>query len=198
MSLPHALLGLLNYKPATGYDLKAAFESSINLFWNASLSQIYRTLGQMQKDGWLSFIVEHQEGKPSRKIYQLTDKGKVELHKWLTTPPEFPQTKNTLLVKLFFGNQTDKKDMIANLRQWRQHYTEFLEMMEKNICPQATQYADELDSRDDAQFWMLAADYGMRNARMVVEWCDASLSVIEKNTRAKRMKRSRRAIDKES
>lgn len=180
MSLPHALLGLLNYKPATGYDLKAAFENSINLFWNASLPQIYRTLSQMEKDGWLSFTVEHQEGKPSRKIYQLTDKGKKELRNWLTTPPEFTPTKNSLLVKLFFGNQMDKKDLAANLRKWREHYVEFLEMMDKNIRPIAQHYADKIDSKDDMQFWLMAADYGIRNARMVIDWCDSALGFVEK------------------
>lgn len=180
MSLPHALLGLLNYKPATGYDLKAAFENSINLFWNASLPQIYRTLSQMEKDGWLSFTVEHQEGKPSRKIYQLTDKGKKELRNWLTTPPEFTPTKNSLLVKLFFGNQMDKKDLAANIHKWREHYVEFLEMMDKNIRPIAQHYADKLDSKDDMQFWLMTADYGIRNARMVIEWCDSALGFVEK------------------
>ncbi len=195
MSLPHALLGLLSYKPATGYDLKAAFESSINLFWNASLPQIYRTLSQMEKDGWLSFIIKHQEGKPSRKIYQMTDKGKKELQNWLAAPPEVPQAKSSLLVKLFFGNQMNRKDLAANIRKWREHYTEFLKIMDKNILPSAKGFAREVANKDELQFWMMAADYGVRNARMVVDWCDASLAVIEKNTRVKRTKQSRRAID---
>jgi len=186
MSLPHALLGLLNYKPSTGYDLKAAFENSINLFWNASLPQIYRTLSQMQKDGWLSFIIEHQEGKPSRKIYQLTDKGKEEFQNWLAAAPEFPQPKNTLLVKLFFGNQMNKKDLVANIQKWREHHAEFLKTMDKNIMPTAAVYAREVANKDELEFWMMAADYGVRNARMVVEWCDASVAVMEKSISAKR------------
>ena len=188
MSLPHALLGLLNYKPATGYDLKAAFESSINLFWNASLPQIYRTLKQMEKSGWLTFTTEHQAGKPSRKIYQLTEKGKKELLEWLSAPPEFPETKNPMLVKLFFGNQIEKKDLAVNIRKWRERYTNFLDKMDKDIKPVAKYYADKTDSKDDIQFWMLAADYGIRNAKAVIEWCDAALAVIEKSNRVKRTK----------
>jgi DNA-binding PadR family transcriptional regulator len=185
MSLPHALLGLLNYKPATGYALKATFEKSINQFWNASLPQIYRTLSQMGKSGWLTFKTEHQAGKPSRKVYQLTDKGKKELRNWLYEPPEFPQTKNNMLAKLFFGNQMDKKDLAINLRMWREHYAELLQRMEKNIRPIAEQYADKIDSKDDMQFWLLTADYGIRNARMIVEWCDSALSFVEKGKKIK-------------
>jgi DNA-binding PadR family transcriptional regulator len=180
MSLPHALLGLLNYRPATGYDLKATFEKSINLFWNASLPQIYRTLNQMEKKGWLSFKVEHQDGKPSRKIYKLTDLGKKELQKWLSIPPEFPQTKNNLLAKIFFGKRMDKKDLTINLRKWRERYVKLLEQLGTDLETTAGHYAAEGDFRDDMRFWLLTADYGRRHANMVIEWCDSALDIVEK------------------
>ena len=180
MSLPHALLGLLNYRPATGYDLKATFEKSINLFWNASLPQIYRTLNQMEKKGWLSFKVEHQDGKPSRKIYNLTDAGKKELQKWLSTPPEFPQIKNNMLVKIFFGNRMDKKDLAINLRKWRERYITLLEKLGPELKSVAENYATKAESRDDMPYWLLTADYGRRYAKMVIKWCDAALDVVEK------------------
>jgi DNA-binding PadR family transcriptional regulator len=52
VSLSHALLGLINCKPTTGYELKATFNKSIHFFWNATLPQIYLTLNQMKKKGW--------------------------------------------------------------------------------------------------------------------------------------------------
>ena len=180
MSLPHALLGLLNYGPATGYDLKATFEKSINLFWNASLPQIYRTLNQMEKKGWLSFKVEHQDGKPSRKIYTLTDTGQKELQKWLSMPPEFPQIKNNMLAKIFFGNQMDKKDLAVNLRKWRERYVKSLEKLGTELETTAGHYATKGDFRDDMRFWLLTADYGRRHAIMVIEWCDSALDVVER------------------
>jgi DNA-binding PadR family transcriptional regulator len=185
MSLPHALLGLLNYRPATGYDLKATFEKSINLFWNASLPQIYRTLNQMEKKDWLSFKVEHQDGKPSRKIYNLTDAGKKELQKWLSKPPELPEIKNNMLVKIFFGNRMDKKDLTVNLRKWRERYIKLLEKLGPELKSAVDNYATKVDSRDDMPFWILTADYGRRYAKMVIEWCDTALDVVEKGKKIK-------------
>ena len=52
MSLQHILLGLLR-EPASGYDLKAYFDSSVRYFWAAELSQIYPTLQRMEKSGRL-------------------------------------------------------------------------------------------------------------------------------------------------
>jgi hypothetical protein len=57
--------------------------------------------------------------------------------------------------------------------------------MEKNIRPIAEQYADKIDSKDDMQFWLMTADYGIRNARMIVEWCDSALSFVEKGKKIK-------------
>jgi PadR family transcriptional regulator AphA len=41
MSLRHAVLGLLAYEPATGYELAQQFDTSLAYAWHASHSQIY-------------------------------------------------------------------------------------------------------------------------------------------------------------
>ena len=51
MSLKHAILGFLSFKPLSGYDLKKAFDNSVRHFWPANQSQIYRTLSQMTDEG---------------------------------------------------------------------------------------------------------------------------------------------------
>lgn len=119
MSLPHALLGLLNYRPATGYQLKKTFKESVYFFWNATLPQIYRTLNQMEKKGWLTAVIEHQKGKPSRKVYKLTRKGLKEFRRWLEEPVEVPQPKNPLMLKIFFGNQMDRDQLAIHLRKYK-------------------------------------------------------------------------------
>jgi len=40
MSLQHAILGFLNYKSLTGYDLKKIFVAAVRHFWAADQSQI--------------------------------------------------------------------------------------------------------------------------------------------------------------
>ena len=38
MSLKHAILGFLSFAPLTGYDLKKAFDRSVQHFWPANQS----------------------------------------------------------------------------------------------------------------------------------------------------------------
>jgi len=133
MSLPHALLGLLNYQPATGYELKATFERSIHFFWNATLPQIYRTLNDMERTGWVEVTIEHQDGKPSRKIYSVTPAGREELRRWLAEAPELPVTRSPLLVKVFFGNRTEPEILTGHLQDLRESTAALLKRYEEEV-----------------------------------------------------------------
>lgn len=179
MSLQHALLGLLSYKPGTGYELKTAFENSIHFFWNATLPQIYRTLNQMEEWGWLGSKVEHQEGKPSRKIYSLTGAGREELGRWLASPPDTIQLRSPMLLKVFFGNLTDPQNLASHLRQWRESHAAMIDRYEKEIVPVVEHYKNITGAVEDARYWALTLDFGMRQARMVVDWCDAALKALD-------------------
>lgn len=180
MSLPHALLGLLNYKPATGYDLKTAFKQSIHFFWDAALPHIYRTLKQMEGQGWITAEIEHQEGKPSRKVYQVTEDGRQELSRWLAEPLDQPEPRLPLLVKVFFGNQMEPEQFREHLKQWRSFHQDRLEKMEAEVPPVIEKYALGSGGRREAYYWGLTFDFGRRHAQMVMEWCDQALKDLEK------------------
>ena len=47
--LKHGILGLLNYGDKTGYEIMTVFRDSLNHFWTAQTSQIYRELQTMEK-----------------------------------------------------------------------------------------------------------------------------------------------------
>ncbi len=179
MSLPHALLGLLNYRPATGYELKATFTNSIHFFWDATLPQIYRTLKQMEGSGWLNVEVEHQDGRPSRKVYHVTDAGRKELRRWLNEPFEMPEPRNAVLIKVFFGNLMDPAQFAAHLEELHKHHANLLERYEKEIIPVIERYAEATGAYQDARYWNLTLDFGRRHAQMILDWCKAVLSSLD-------------------
>jgi PadR family transcriptional regulator AphA len=73
MSLEHAILGFLNYGPSSGYDLKKVFDVSVQHFWPADQSQIYRTLSRLEDEGWAEMELVEQEDRPDRKVYHITE-----------------------------------------------------------------------------------------------------------------------------
>lgn len=180
MSLPHALLGLINYHAATGYGLKQAFDNSIHFFWNATLPQIYRTLNDMESKGWLAATFEHKEGKPSRKIYRVTPAGVEELKRWLAAPAALPEPRHPMLVKTFFGNQMEQGLFKEVLIQWRDYHAKLLKTYEERVLPIIDRYTDLTGAVDDARYWTFALDFGRRHAQMNIEWCEATLKALSR------------------
>ncbi len=194
MSLPHALLGLLNYRSATGYELKATFTNSIHFFWDATLPQIYRTLKQMEGSGWLKVMVEHQDGKPSRKVYHITDVGRKELERWLSEPFEMPEHRNAMLIKVFFGSQIDSTQFAIRLEELQKYHANLSKRYEKEIVPIIERYAKVTGAFRDARYWNLTLDFGRRHAKMVVDWCQSALSSLDQSKQG----RGRRPLQKRS
>lgn len=106
MSLQHVLLGLLNQKPLSGYDLNKSLKKFTRYFWEADRSRIYRTLNELCKQEWVTFETIIQESHPNKKIYTITELGRAELHHWLGEPGKNMEEKarSPLLVQLHFSN----------------------------------------------------------------------------------------------
>jgi DNA-binding PadR family transcriptional regulator len=112
------MLGVLNVMPMTGYDLKTqAFDRVINHFWQGVLPQIYRELERMEASGWLTSSIEVQQERPNRRVYTITDAGRVELERWLHTFQPPPPHREAFLIQLFFASQLPNADIIALLEE---------------------------------------------------------------------------------
>ncbi|WP_435748711.1 PadR family transcriptional regulator [Microbacterium sp. PMB16] len=115
MQLRHAILGLLDVAPQSGYDLGRAFERSVDHFWHADQSQIYRTLDRLEADGAIATETIPQQGRPDRRVHSLTDAGRAELHEWLRSPLEALQPKEPFLARLFFAEPLGVAGVLALL-----------------------------------------------------------------------------------
>jgi PadR family transcriptional regulator AphA len=108
MSLDHAILGFLQYKPLSGYDLKAEFDLSLQYSWPADQSHIYRTVARLAEKKWIETEVIRQNSRPDRKVYHLTQKGREELLRWLSMPALNKDVRLAQLIQIFFsGHLTD-------------------------------------------------------------------------------------------
>lgn len=87
MKLEHLLLGVLAMHPRTGYDLKKYMDSHGRfLRSNTQMSQVYRSLATMQRNGWAIHELEPRPGATDAKRYFLTEEGATVFLDWLTGP----------------------------------------------------------------------------------------------------------------
>ena len=85
-ALGYALLGLLNGKPASGYDLRKIFSSTSMRSYSDSPGAIYPALGRLEKQGLIRGTIEEGSGMRRRQIFHVTAKGLAELKKWIARP----------------------------------------------------------------------------------------------------------------
>ena len=118
MTIQHAILGFLSWRPFTGYELKKVFADAEFLYWSGSNNQIYRTLVALHKEGLATREVQHQENYPDRKVYSITEKGRSALRDWALSAPELPQLRNPFLVQLAWADQLEAGELDALLEEY--------------------------------------------------------------------------------
>jgi DNA-binding PadR family transcriptional regulator len=124
MSVKHALLGILADKPSHGYELKAQFEEKLGEFWELNFGQIYQSLDRLHKDGLVDFEDVEQSDKPDKKIYRLTNAGRVEFEAWRNHPvkAEPRSLRDELFLKLMFLKPEDSGRILPVLQNHQTVY----------------------------------------------------------------------------
>jgi PadR family transcriptional regulator AphA len=178
MSLKHALLGFINYGPMTGYELKKFFDTSVAHFWNAELSQIYPALKQLEGEGLVEMKVEVQEDRPNRKVYSISEQGRRELVDWLAKPAERDQVREPILIKVFFGSSLRKDQLLDVLRkaadEGRSQVT-YLQFAHQFV----DKFVESLGLQNEALFWKLTIDAGLKVHKAELEWTEQAIQTIE-------------------
>lgn len=118
MDLRSAILGLLSWKPASGYDLKRIISDSDVFYWSGNNNQIYKSLIELQKEGMVTYRVQPQESLPAKKIYSITEKGLSELHQSLLTTPEPPELHKSFLVQLAWAEMLTDEEILMLLKNY--------------------------------------------------------------------------------
>ena len=176
MSLDHAILGFLNYTPFSGYDLKKVFDASVRHFWPADQSQVYRTLTRLADSGWVDLEWIEQETRPDRKVYHITEAGRVELRKWLTAPIRPERPRSTAPVPVILAGQQTDDEILATFEHAAAQLRSLLARYEE-VPDRRKQDADRLASSREEPLWRLTLEYGISWAWAQLGWIE---SVIER------------------
>lgn len=112
MSVRHALLGLLSQKPRHGYELLTAFTALVGgeKNWEVKPAQIYMTLNRLKEAGLVQVGRVEQEGGTEKQIYSITEKGKLELKEWLSSPVKTTYRRDEFFIKWMISLALDEGD----------------------------------------------------------------------------------------
>lgn len=178
MSLDYAILGFLNYHPYSGYDLKKIFDTSVQHFWPADQSQIYRTLNRLTKQGFAEMEKIPQEDRPDRKVYHITEAGRAELLQWLSGPPPMSTPRSAPLIQVFFAGQLKDDEILEKFEGYAAIMRSFLGQYDQ-VSDQLDPFLEEIPSPREHFFWLLTLENGIRNMRANLEWAESVIARIK-------------------
>jgi DNA-binding PadR family transcriptional regulator len=106
LTTEHALLGFLRQRPAHGYEIYQELNKpgGLGLVWRIKQGQLYAVLNRLEQMGLVTASFEPQEGRPPRKMFQLTQAGIDAYIAWISTPVERPRRlRLEFLAKMYFA-----------------------------------------------------------------------------------------------
>jgi DNA-binding PadR family transcriptional regulator len=173
VSLRIAALGLLAQHPGSGYDLLKRFEKSMANVWPATQSQLYGELNKLSAGG---LIEVSAVGARGRKEYRVTEAGRAELMRWLTSPQDDPPTRSAALLRVFLLGEMPRDAA-------RRHLVAMAEEADAEV-KRLRALDDSIDwGADDAAFYGRGAlEYGLRLGAMESRWARWMIEQVDRRT----------------
>jgi DNA-binding PadR family transcriptional regulator len=169
MALEHAILVSLAERASTGYDLARRFDKSIGQFWTATHQQVYKVLARMESAGWIASTHVAQDGRPDKKVYDLTAAGRDELRDWIALPAEPEAARSDLAVKIRGASYGDPKAVADEVRRHRAAHAERLEFYLNN---EKREFPDPSALRGHRLHQWLVLRGGISLERGLIDWYD--------------------------
>ena len=190
-----AILGLLTWKPMSGYDIKKVVDVGLSHFWNENYGQIYPTLDQLVSDGLATKRADRKSGKRQRFVYTITRKGKQTFRDWIFAPTDAPVVRNELLLKFFLSSSLPTSTSIRLIDEHRSQQRAALDEYRHSAqvlrsAMRSDIFAAELDEilaisgstaeqrkRQISTFY-LTLRHGIRVLEARLAWCDEVIAAL--------------------
>ena len=187
MSLEFILLGLLR-DPASGYDLRRAFDEGPQHFWSARLSQIYPTLQRMEERRWLTSSAQRSDKGPARRVYRRTRAGTAALRDWLRGEPDLGVERLPYIGQLvFLGELRDRDRSRAFLEDLRDRFVAQRDFLAS--CADALHDGNDgvpPDWDDDALHELLCVEIGLGALGGKIAACERCLDHLAGTRKGRR------------
>lgn len=178
MSLTHTILATLGSESYSGYDLWKKFSQTSRYYWQATQQQIYRELGKLEKEGAISSELIPQEGRPNKKLYQVTEFGVEKLKTWLLEPSEPMTIREELLVKVLAAKLIPKSVILQEIERHRQIHSQQLSAY-KEMEQQKFSDISQLSYEDKCLYVTLRC--GIRYETYRIEWCEEAIALLSED-----------------
>lgn len=179
-SLGYALLGLLQQKPASGYDLRKIFSSTSMKTYSDSPGAIYPALRRLEKHGLIRGTIEEGTGLRRRQIFRVTTRGASELNKWIAqpiTPEELTRGYQDIILRFAFS------ELVAGASAAVRLLSSLNAAVKAHLAILHTEY--EASNKFMPTSGRLAFESGIRGVESTLEWTEYAIATYQKEAEKK-------------
>ena len=137
----YAILGLLNIKPWSAYELTQQAQRSLRYAWPNSESHLYAEPKRLVRLGFARVTETSAGPVRTRQVYRISAAGRRALKEWLETGPAPPQLEFEAVLRLFYADATDKNAILSALARTQddlhKRYAEGMALVEAWLGGQA-------------------------------------------------------------
>jgi DNA-binding PadR family transcriptional regulator len=134
----YAFLALLAKQPAHGYELKQAFDTAFGPGWPPlNFGQIYTTLSRLERDNLVRSRDVPQEGRPDKRVYELTQEGKQALQEWVEAPTTGTHIKDDFFMKVVLVRLSGIAEPGPLIERQRREYLQAIKDLDNLIISQS-------------------------------------------------------------
>lgn len=130
------ILGILQWGPRSGYEIKQLVDRSTRFFWAASYGQIYPELQRLERDGLIEGEADVESAR-RRRPWRLTDAGRAALIEWLVADDEpLLEMRDEGMLRFFFAQalpRAEAQALAARLRRRHERLAERLEQVREDV-----------------------------------------------------------------
>jgi DNA-binding PadR family transcriptional regulator len=174
----YAILGFLDLMPMSGYDIRKFAAASLSHFWNEDYGHIYPALRLLVSEGLAESATEAGQGKPDRKVYSITERGREELRRWLHLDPQRTNFRHELLLKAFFASRISGerfREMLAAEAASCERALADLRAIEPHI---EGEIAAGGERAREARFQRMTLRFGLRYYEASRDWCRETMEEL--------------------
>jgi DNA-binding PadR family transcriptional regulator len=167
-----AVLGGLSVEPMTGYALREAIRHVLGHFWSESFGQIYPTLAELEREG---YVTRRGSSRPGSAIFDITPEGLARLEELLARPAQDVPPRNGLLLRMFFGRRlgpTACRDLVVAARKEAEDRLTRYSVIRREI-------EQDEDHAEDRPYWLLTVSAGEHAAGATLAWADEAIATLD-------------------
>ena len=171
----YAILGLLDLRPWTAYELTKHMRRNLHYFFPRAESGIYGEFKKLTTSG-LATAEASSHGNRTRTTYTITDKGRETLREWLATPTEraFAMDSEGMLRVLYAGAGT-----IEDLRRTAIEFeAEANEMLRMAQDVTGSFLAGTDVAQRDAHLRVIVTDFTRLYVTAILEWSHRTQALL--------------------